>query len=63
MGSIEAMEQGSKDRYFQDAEDDIKKLCLKESWQGFFQRRAFGSSLSAGGRTPSRDGILRSKRY
>lgn len=26
MGSIEAMEQGSKDRYFQDAEDDIKKL-------------------------------------
>lgn len=26
MGSIEAMEDGSKDRYFQDAEDDIKKL-------------------------------------
>ena len=26
MGSIEAMETGSKDRYFQDAEDDIKKL-------------------------------------
>lgn len=26
MGSIEAMQQGSKDRYFQDAEDDIKKL-------------------------------------
>jgi IMP dehydrogenase len=26
MGSVEAMEQGSKDRYFQDAEDDIKKL-------------------------------------
>jgi IMP dehydrogenase len=26
MGSIEAMEQGSKDRYFQDVEDDIKKL-------------------------------------
>ncbi|OGI60470.1 IMP dehydrogenase [Candidatus Nomurabacteria bacterium RIFCSPHIGHO2_01_FULL_37_25] len=26
MGSIEAMEQGSKDRYFQDTEDDIKKL-------------------------------------
>ena len=25
-GSIEAMEDGSKDRYFQDAEDDIKKL-------------------------------------
>ena len=26
MGSVEAMETGSKDRYFQDAEDDIKKL-------------------------------------
>lgn len=26
MGSIEAMQQGSKDRYFQDVEDDIKKL-------------------------------------
>jgi len=26
MGSIEAMQHGSKDRYFQDIEDDIKKL-------------------------------------
>ncbi len=26
MGSLEAMEKGSKDRYFQDVEDDIKKL-------------------------------------
>lgn len=26
MGSLEAMQEGSKDRYFQDAEDDIKKL-------------------------------------
>jgi IMP dehydrogenase len=26
MGSIEAMKEGSKDRYFQDAEEDIKKL-------------------------------------
>ncbi len=26
MGSIEAMQQGSKDRYFQDVEDDIRKL-------------------------------------
>lgn len=26
MGSLEAMEVGSKDRYFQDVEDDIKKL-------------------------------------
>ncbi|MFN4111411.1 MAG: IMP dehydrogenase, partial [Ignavibacteria bacterium] len=26
MGSLEAMKRGSKDRYFQDVEDDIKKL-------------------------------------
>jgi IMP dehydrogenase len=26
MGSLEAMEDGSKDRYFQDAEEDVKKL-------------------------------------
>lgn len=26
MGSLEAMQQGSKDRYFQDTEEDIKKL-------------------------------------
>jgi len=26
MGSLDAMQEGSKDRYFQDAEDDIKKL-------------------------------------
>ena len=26
MGSVEAMQKGSKDRYFQAAEDDVKKL-------------------------------------
>ena len=26
MGSIEAMQRGAKDRYFQDMEDDVKKL-------------------------------------
>ncbi|MDD2537947.1 MAG: IMP dehydrogenase [Bacteroidales bacterium] len=26
MGSLEAMQQGSKDRYFQDAEEDVRKL-------------------------------------
>ena len=26
MGSVEAMKQGSKDRYFQDVEEDFKKL-------------------------------------
>jgi len=29
MGSIEAMKSGSKDRYFQDVEDDIKKLVRR----------------------------------
>ena len=35
MGSIEAMQQGSKDRYFQDIEDDIKNLFLKELLQEY----------------------------
>jgi IMP dehydrogenase len=30
MGSVEAMEGGSKDRYFQDVEDDVKKLVPEE---------------------------------
>ncbi len=42
MGSIEAMEQGSKDRYFQDAEDDIKKLVP----EGIVGRVAFKGGLS-----------------
>ena len=29
MGSLEAMQQGSKDRYFQDVEDDIQNWYLK----------------------------------
>lgn len=42
MGSIEAMEQGSKDRYFQDAEDDIKKLVP----EGIVGRVSFKGELS-----------------
>ena len=42
MGSIEAMEKGSKDRYFQDAEDDIKKLVP----EGIVGRVAFKGKLS-----------------
>lgn len=42
MGSIEAMEQGSKDRYFQDVEDDIKKLVP----EGIVGRVPFKGSLS-----------------
>jgi IMP dehydrogenase len=41
MGSIEAMEKGSKDRYFQDIEDDIKKLVP----EGIVARVPFKGSL------------------
>jgi IMP dehydrogenase len=41
MGSIEAMEKGSKDRYFQDVEDDIKKLVP----EGIVGRVPFKGSL------------------
>ncbi len=42
MGSIEAMQQGSKDRYFQDAEDDIKKLVP----EGIVGRLPYKGTLS-----------------
>jgi IMP dehydrogenase len=42
MGSIEAMQKGSKDRYFQDAEDDIQKLVP----EGIVGRVPFKGSLS-----------------
>ncbi len=42
MGSIEAMQQGSKDRYFQDAEDDLKKLVP----EGISGRVPFKGSVS-----------------
>lgn len=42
MGSIEAMSEGSKDRYFQDAEDDIKKLVP----EGIVGRVPFKGTLS-----------------
>jgi IMP dehydrogenase len=35
MGSIEAMKEGSKDRYFQDAEKTLKNSFPKELWAGF----------------------------
>jgi IMP dehydrogenase len=41
MGSLEAMEKGSKDRYFQDAEDDVKKMVP----EGIAARVAFKGSL------------------
>lgn len=42
MGSVEAMQSGSKDRYFQDMEDDIKKLVP----EGIVGRVPFKGSLS-----------------
>ncbi|MGA3244531.1 MAG: IMP dehydrogenase [Bacteroidota bacterium] len=42
MGSLEAMKQGSKDRYFQDVEDDIQKLVP----EGIEGRVPFKGSLS-----------------
>ena len=42
MGSLEAMQQGSKDRYFQDMEDDIKKLVP----EGIAGRVPYKGSLS-----------------
>lgn len=42
MGSIEAMQEGSKDRYFQDAEDDIKKLVP----EGIVGRVAYKGTLN-----------------
>jgi IMP dehydrogenase len=42
MGSIDAMQKGSKDRYFQDAEDDIQKLVP----EGIVGRVPFKGTLS-----------------
>ncbi|MEG1464443.1 MAG: IMP dehydrogenase, partial [Mucinivorans sp.] len=42
MGSLEAMQNGSKDRYFQDVEDDIRKLVP----EGIAARVPFKGSLS-----------------
>jgi len=42
MGSIEAMQKGSKDRYFQDTEDDINKLVP----EGIVGRVPFKGALS-----------------
>ena len=42
MGSIEAMKSGSKDRYFQDVEDDIKKLVP----EGIVGRVAYKGKVS-----------------
>ena len=63
MGSIEAMKAGSKDRYFQDAEDDMQKLVP----EGIEGRVPYKGPLGRHGlpddRRPARgDGILRAAR-
>ncbi len=42
MGSLEAMQKGSKDRYFQDSEDDVKKLVP----EGIVARVPYKGTLS-----------------
>lgn len=42
MGSVEAMQEGSKDRYFQDTEDDIRKLVP----EGIVGRVAYKGKVS-----------------
>jgi IMP dehydrogenase len=42
MGSLEAMQEGSKDRYFQDVEDDVKKLVP----EGIVGRVSYKGKLS-----------------
>ncbi len=64
MGSIEAMKQGSKDRYFQDAEDDIQKL-VPEGIEGRVPHKGPSGryGLPDGRRTARRDGLLRRQEY
>ena len=42
MGSLEAMQQGSKDRYFHDMEEDIKKLVP----EGIFAQVPYKGTLN-----------------
>jgi IMP dehydrogenase len=64
MGSVEAMEDGSKDRYFQDAEDDVKKAGSGRNCRpGTIQRQGFRDCISNGRRPESRYGLLRSRRH
>jgi IMP dehydrogenase/GMP reductase len=58
MGSVEAMEGGSKDRYFQDVEDDVKKL-VPEGIVGRVQRRIKRKYASVHWRSSCRNGVLR----
>ncbi len=60
MGSLGAMEAGSKDRYFQDAEDDLKKL-VPEGIEGRvpYKGHPVGDHLPDGRRAARGDGLLR----
>ena len=60
MGSLEAMENGSKDRYFQSGVESVKKL-VPEGIAGRvpFQRRRSGSHLPTRGWSTLGHGLLR----
>jgi IMP dehydrogenase len=58
MGSVEAMEGGSKDRYFQDVEDDVKKLVLEGIVGRVLTRRIKRKYASVHWRSSCRNGVL-----
>ena len=60
MGSLEAMENGSKDRYFQSGVADNKKLYR---WTCALQRNRAGGGVPARRRSALWHGLLRSQRY
>ena len=62
MGSLEAMQQGSKDRYFQDVEEDIKKL-VPEGIACPIRRNAQRGGLSARRGLACWDGLLWCRRF
>ena len=60
MGSIGAMKEGSKDRYFQDdVESEIKLVPGRDRRDGAAARAALGQYPPAARRTAGRDGIYR----
>ena len=64
MGSVEAMQEGSKDRYFQDVEDDVKKLGSRRNrWTCTLQRGVERKYATIHWWSSCRYGILRFKRH
>lgn len=63
MGSLSAMQKGSKDRYFQDVEDDVKKLVPEGIEARSVQGNPSGGRLPDGGRASCRYGLLRCREH